>query len=136
MNKEGHIFFQLDETSYALPVSIVRQVEMVEKITQVPTSPPYVLGVTSIRGQVLPVLDLRHRLGLPSRPADRNSRLLVVEWSARTVALLVDSATEFKEIDSEALVDTPGEMTGELVERLLHLGERTVLLLDLRKVLK
>ncbi len=136
MSKEGYIFFRLEETHYALSVGIVRQVEMVEKITHVPTSPPFVLGVTSIRGQVLPVLDLRQRLGLPQRPPDRHSRLLVVEWSARTVALLVDSATEFREIASETLIETPGEMTGELVDRLLHVGDRTVLLLDLQKVLE
>lgn len=136
MSKEGYIFFQLEDTYYALPVSIVRQVEMVEKITSVPTSPPYVLGVTSIRGQVLPVLDLRRRLGLPSRAADRRSRLLVVEWSARTVALLVDSATEFREVSLEALKEAPGAMTGELIDRILHLDDRTVLLLDLSLVLE
>lgn len=134
--KEGFILFRLEETTFALSVGVVRQVEMVDKITPVPTSPSYVLGVSSLRGQVVPVLDLRLRLGLPVRPPDRDSRLLVVEWNSRTIALLVDSATEFRELDSSLIEQAPDEATGELIDRLFHLEERTVLMLDLQKVLE
>lgn len=134
--KQGYILFLLDGITYALSVAEVRQVEMVEKITPVPTSPPYVLGVTSLRGQVTPVVDLRSRLQLEARQPDGDSRLLVVEWKSRVVALVVDSATEFREIDSEAVVKAPEEVSGDLVDRLVTLGDRTILMLDLDKVLE
>ena len=132
----GYILFLLDSTTYALSVAEVRQVEMVEKITPVPTSPPYVLGVTSLRGQVIPVVDLRRRLRLEERAPDRASRLLVVEWKSRVVALVVDSATEFRELDPATIVNAPEDVSGDLVDRLVNIGERTVLMLDLDKVLE
>lgn len=134
--KQGYILFLLDGITYALSVAEVRQVEMVEKITPVPTSPPYVLGVTSLRGQVIPVVDLRSRLQLQARQPDGASRLLVVEWKSRVVALVVDSATEFREIDGEAVVKAPQEVSGDLVDRLVTVGDRTILMLDLDKVLE
>ena len=132
----GHILFTLEETTYALSVDQVRQVEMVERVTPVPTSPSYVLGVTSLRGQVLPVIDLRRRLGLPERPPDHHCRLLVVEWKNRVVALVADSATEFRDIDPATIMNAPEDVEGDLVNQLVHVGERTILLLDLDKVLE
>ena len=132
----GHILFTLEETTYALSVDQVRQVEMVERVTPVPTSPSYVLGVTSLRGQVLPVIDLRRRLGLPERPPDHHCRLLVVEWKNRVVALVADSATEFRDIDPATIMNAPEDVEGDLVNQLVHVDERTILLLDLDKVLE
>jgi purine-binding chemotaxis protein CheW len=132
----GYVIFQLAGTGYALSVEEVRQVEMVEKVTPVPTSPAYVLGVASLRGQVLPVISLRRRLRLDERALDQEARLLVVEWKNRVVALAVDSATEFREIAPGAIQPAPEDAAGDMVDRLIHLGERTLLLLDLDKVLE
>lgn len=135
---ETYILCELAGTTYAVPSRDVQQVEMVEQITPVPNTPPFVEGVVFVRGQVIPALSLRLRFGLAPRPHDLRSRLIVVQQRGRTVGLLVDSAREFRAIPPET-VQTPPEGAGGLqrgyLEGIAALGERLVLILRVEELL-
>ncbi len=77
---------------YALPFDSVLQMESYTGATLVPGSPAYVDGIVTVRGVVVPVVDLRARLGLPSTELSLDTRIIVTESDARIVALRVDSA--------------------------------------------
>jgi purine-binding chemotaxis protein CheW len=109
---------------------------MVERITKVPGSAPFVLGVVSVRGEIVPVLCLRRRLGLSALELDINSRLVVVEYGSRVVALLVDSAREFKNLDDNLVEEPPEELRSALVSGITSVDDRTVLFLSLCDVLE
>ena len=109
---------------------------MVEAITEVPTAPFFVKGVVSVRGEVVPVVCLRSRMGLPSKEPDNSSRLLVVERKERTIALLVDSAKEFCLLDPSQIEPPPKELEADLVQGITLLKQRTILFLDLARVLE
>jgi purine-binding chemotaxis protein CheW len=100
----------------------------------VPNAPPFVDGVVSVRGQVVPVVSLRSRFGFPRVPLDLRARLLVVRREGRTVGFAVDSAREFAAI-ADAEIEPPPEsirgLSGRYLEGLAHLGERLVLILDM-----
>ena len=85
------VVFTLDEQRYALPLSAVERVVRAVEITPLPKAPEVVLGVIDAQGQVIPVVDVRRRFRLPSRPVDEDDRFILARTSRRRVALVADS---------------------------------------------
>ena len=132
------IFFELADTTYALPTAVVQQMEMVEHITPVPNAPAFVDGVVFARGQVVPVVNLRARFGFSRIGCDSKTRLIVVGLEGRTVGLLVDSAREFITLAPDAIKPPPEAMTGlsgKYLAGIATVGERVVLILEVNEVL-
>jgi purine-binding chemotaxis protein CheW len=132
------ILFELAGTAYAVPSQSVQQMEMVEQITPVPNSPPFVDGVVFVRGQVVPVVNLRARFGFERAPLDMKTRLMVVAHSDRSVGLLVDSAREFITLPDDAIKPTPDAITtlsGRYLAGIANVDQRLVLILDVAEVL-
>ena len=84
------IVFELNEHRYALPLTDVREVLAIPTIVPLPKAPSIVEGVVNIRGVVVPVMDIRTRFRLPTRPPHPADHLLVARAGARLVALRVD----------------------------------------------
>ena len=135
---DTYIIFELGHAAYALRSADVLHIELLEHITPVPNTASAVEGVVFSRNHLYPALNLRVRFGLPAAPHTPSSRLIFVRVHDRTVALIVDSAREFRRISAEAI--RPVEQTlhgisGNYVHGVATLGSRVVLLLDLLKVL-
>lgn len=133
-----HVLFRVGAAEYAMPAADVLQMESYAGATPVPGAPPFVAGVVQVRGQVLPVLDLRVRFGLPPSEPSLDRRIVVGRHRDRPVALLVDSAREVVMLEEERLRPPPSMVSAEaagLVKAVAQLGERLLLLLDFRKVI-
>jgi len=133
-----HVVFTLAGAEYALPFDSVLQMESYTGATLVPGAPAYVDGIVTVRGMVLPVLDLRTRFGLPRAELSLDTRIVVTESAARVVALRVDSAREVLKLDVEKHQPAPSivsERSSGLVNAVHPLGKRLLLLIDLPKLL-
>lgn len=133
-----HVVFCLGHTEYALPVDAVLQMESFAGATVVPGAPPYVVGIVSVRGFVIPVIDLRIRFGLPAAPVTSDTRIIVTCWQDRRVALLVDKAREvlkLNEHDHQPAAGAISERSSGFVAFVHPLGSRLLLLVDLPKIL-
>jgi purine-binding chemotaxis protein CheW len=138
MNR-SYILFTVSGTAYAVKSDDVLHMEMVEHITPVPNAATCVEGVVFSRGQVVPVVNLRVRFGFDRQPVDLRSRLLVVERDGRRIGLLADDAREFITIDSAAIQpphQAIGGLSGNYLEGVATLGNRIVLILDVREVVE
>lgn len=136
--RDGCVLFTLGDATYALPTGAIQQLDMVGVVTPVPNALPYVEGIVSVRGQVLPAVDLRARFGLPRAERTLRSRLLVLRSWERTVGLIVDSAREFAHIPAEAVLAPPEAIGGRsrrFLRGVAQLGERLVLVLDADQLL-
>uniref|UniRef100_A0A7V4TZG7 CheW-like domain-containing protein n=1 Tax=Candidatus Caldatribacterium saccharofermentans TaxID=1454753 RepID=A0A7V4TZG7_9BACT len=89
-----YIAFEIDQETYAVPVGTVREIVRVPELTRVPLAPPYVEGVANLRGEILPVVSLRKRLGLEEKPLDELSRVVVFEKGGDIVGAIVDRMAE------------------------------------------
>jgi purine-binding chemotaxis protein CheW len=130
---------ELAGTTYALRSDDIEQLEMIGRITPVPNAPPFVDGLTSVRGRVIPAISLRARFGFERAPHDLRSRLVVVRSESRSVGLIVDSAREFAAIAEDTIQPPPdglSELTSRYLRGMAHLGERLVLVLDVRELLR
>jgi purine-binding chemotaxis protein CheW len=133
-----HVLFKVEGTDYALPAEVVLQMESYAGATFVPGAPAFVAGIIQVRGRVVPVIDLRIRFGLPTRPLSVETRVVVGELGDRTVALVADSAREVVRLTAAQLKPPPrlvddGERS--FVKAMAQLGERTIMVLDFAKVI-
>lgn len=133
-----YIIFQVAETTYAVSTEFVQQMEMVEQITRVPNSYSFVDGVVYLRGQIVPVINLRARFGLERQPYDLRSRLIVLNLSGRVVGLAVDTAREYLAISDDQILPPPASLQYEgsnFISGVVSMQERLVLVLDVIKVI-
>jgi purine-binding chemotaxis protein CheW len=132
------VTFALDREEYGIPVAQVREVIRVGDITRVPQAPAHVRGVTNLRGRILPVVELRSRLGLePAAPTSR-SRIVVVEVRDRVLGLLVDAVLQVVKVPRETVAPTPEEVRSSDTEYLGGVARwngRLVILLELEQAL-
>ena len=98
------VSFVIAEQQYALPLSAVERVLPMVAVSPLPQAPPIALGVINLHGQVIPVLDIRHRLGFPTRDYGLTAHLLVARTHRRTLALPVDEVWGVQEVAVEAIV--------------------------------
>jgi len=134
----SYILFELAGTTYALRTQDVQHMEMVEHITPVPNAPAFVEGVVFSRGQVIPAVNLRVRFGFPPLTHSLRSRLIVVQAEGRKVGLIVDAASEFRTIPSEAIQPphhSIAGLSGRYLAGIATVKDRVVLVLDLAEIL-
>jgi purine-binding chemotaxis protein CheW len=136
---ETYILFELAGAAYAVRSREVLHIDLLEHLTPVPNAAPAVDGVVFSRGQVIPALNLRVRFGFPREAPTARTRLIFLKSEERTVALIVDSAREFRTIADDAIrpiEETLTGVNGNYVRGVATVGERLVLLLDAAAVLR
>ena len=135
---ETWVTFVLDRETFGLPVTHVVEILRVSSITRVPHAPYTVRGVMNMRGRVLPVIDLRVRIGMAEIPITESARVLVVSSRGRLLGLLVDSVQQVLRIDRLAVQPPPPDVMTEQSDYIVgvyHLGESLVILLEVDRVL-
>src|SRR5262249_5330581 len=114
--------------TYGVPTEAVREIIRVVEVAEVPRLPRFVLGVISVRGAIIPVLDLRARLGFAGAPAQRRSRIVIVAEGDQRFGLLVDDVLGLERVREPDLEPAPtifGGVRGG-AERYIHAIGRTV----------
>lgn len=130
--------FLLGSEEYAVPVDLVAEVLTPREITPVPHVPPYILGVCSLRGAVLPIIDLDRRLGLAASARDERSRIIVAALGPDDrVGLFVDRVRGVVKILPSSVRPAPetveqGEAAAFL-RGIARKGDRLFILLDVEK---
>jgi purine-binding chemotaxis protein CheW len=135
---ETWVVFALVNELYALPVTHVQEILRAVAITRVPDAPHPVRGITNMRGSVLPVVDLRVRLGLKKARIEPANRILVVDSRKRLIGLLVDSVHEVKRIAANKVQLPPEDVMTKKSDYILGVyqaEDNLIILLDVDRVL-
>lgn len=131
--------FRLGREEYALDILRIREILKPREVTEVPRAPTFVLGVVAVRGQVIPVVDLRLRLRLPAGPPTRESRILIVTKGEERYGVLVDGVQQVVRLRDEDVEPPPRTLGAHDLEFLLGIGrpksDRMLILLQLDAVL-
>jgi purine-binding chemotaxis protein CheW len=122
---------QLADGDYAIPVERIREIVRLATVTRVPHTPDWLVGVVALRGEIVEVVDLRKRLGLPKGEAARANRIVVVHGDDDGVAgLLVDSVKGVIRAREQDVVQAQGHEF-RCVDALVRSGTGFVSILDL-----
>ena len=132
---EQVVIFRLAKEEFGVPIDSVQEIVRVpENLTHVPTAPSFVEGVINLRGAVLPVIDLRRRLGLPAVPPSDRQRVIVFFIGGIRTGFIVDSVAEVLMIPKHAIAPAPqlSPQQGKLLARTANLEkqQRMVQLID------
>ncbi|HWP35272.1 MAG TPA: chemotaxis protein CheW [Thermodesulfobacteriota bacterium] len=132
------VCFRMGGEEFALSIMRIREIVRPQRIARVPRAPAFVEGVINLRGTILPVVDLRRRLGIPHDPDERRARFLVVGLEQSLVVFVVDEVKEVIRAPRDAVLPAPALVRGVDASYLLGVlpvGERLVMLLHPERVL-
>jgi len=127
-----YLTFFLDDQLYGVPLTEVSEIRGGITITPLPNTPDYILGVLNLRGTIIPVIDLRTRLGMVVRPMDDLSVIVVVSIGKRLSGLMVDGVSDVIESGTSQWREAPefdGQGDQDFIEGLLETDRRIVIVL-------
>lgn len=130
--------FLLDREEYGVDVRLVQEIIRVGEITAVPRSPASIKGVINLRGRIVPVMDLKSKLGLGAVAPSRLSRIVVVKVKERLIGLLVDGASQVLKVPVSTIEPAPEEVVEidvDYIRGVAKLKDRLIILVDLLKIL-
>ncbi|MDY0395748.1 chemotaxis protein CheW [Virgibacillus halophilus] len=133
-----YIVFQLHDQSYGVDVGQVLSIERMEEITPVPKTSEFIKGIINLRGETIPIIDLKERLALETSNPTEENRILIVSVDDTQVGFIVDAATDVLDINDELVESAPrmvGDLKGDFMKGVAKLSDRLLILLDLAKVL-
>lgn len=139
---QQYVLFELAGQEYGVNVHQVLSIERIPEITRVPRTPDFVVGVMNLRGEVLPVIDLRKRFALESfkgvEVQREQQRIIVVKLEDITVGMIVDMVRDVLSISSDQIEPPPslvGGIQAEYLDGMAKMGDRVMVLLNLEKTL-
>lgn len=134
--------FKLSNEEYVLDINRIKEIIRPVEITRVPRVPSYIKGIISLRGVIVPVYNLKNRLGLSEANEfsnDSQKRILIVNFDEEFIGIIVDAVTGVVKINEDIIEPTPQIIKGvdaEYLKGVARTNNRLLILLNLDRVLK
>lgn len=132
------VSFRLGSEEYGVDIGQVQEIIRLVAITHVPRAPRFMEGVINLRGQLIPIIDLRTRFGMRRTDSTKQTRIIVTEIGSKKVGIVVDSVSEVLDIPVENVEDAPEMIAGvgtEYIQGVGKMNDRLIIMLDLTMVI-
>jgi purine-binding chemotaxis protein CheW len=136
-----YLTFLLGAEDYGVDILRVQEIRGWEQVTRIPNQPGYVKGVLNLRGSIVPIFDLRERLGMPGRDYDKATVVIVLkvldEYSEKSVGVVVDGVSDVLNATAKDIAATPdfgSRLDTEFITGLASAGGKMIMLLDVDKL--
>ncbi len=132
------VSFRVGNEEYGVDIAQVQEIIRMVEITHVPRAPRFIEGVINLRGQLIPIVDLRTRFGMERSQATKSTRIVVTEIGTKRVGIVVDSVSEVLSIAAENIEEAPEIVAGagtEYISGVGKVGDRLIIMLDLKLVI-
>ena len=137
LTENRYLCFSLADEEYAIPLLSVREVIAVPEITPVPYTPPHFLGIMNLRGQVISVMDLRHKFNIKSKNSSETA-VIICQFEGFSIGVVVDSVNSVLTPSAENLSPKPemqSQKATDYITGVYRKEKRLVLFLDIAKTL-
>jgi len=138
MNEEQLVTFSLGTEEFGVNIMKVQEIIRIPAITRVPKAPEYVEGVINLRGNIIPVVNLRVRFGMPEGKETDLSRIVVLQFEGKVFGVRVDGVTEVLRLDMDSIEPPPPVALGmdsHFIRGVGKIGERLLILLNLDQLM-
>jgi len=130
--------FKVASEEYAISIMDIKEIIKPREVTEVPRVPAFVRGILSLRGNIIPIFDMRVRLGLPGAASSERERVVVVKRQGGFCGVLVDEVVQVVRIAEAGIEPPPVVLEGidrDFVQGIGRVSGRMLILLDMEKVL-
>jgi purine-binding chemotaxis protein CheW len=138
INTQKYVVFKLDNEEYGIDILRVKEIKEMMNITRIPKASHFVRGVINLRGEVIPIVDLRKKFNLPSGKDTESTRIVIVTIDDITVGLVIDSSSEVLEMSRDLIEEAPssvGNIDQGSISGIGKVNNRLIILLDVAKIL-
>lgn len=132
------VIFELGAENFGIDIASVEGINKMLEITKIPKAPDYMLGITNLRGSVLPVIDLQKRFSMAVQEQTSETRIVVANMDGVKIGMVVSAVSEVLTIDDKVVEPPPpmvSNVNSEFIVGVAKIDKRLVILLDLAKVL-
>lgn len=132
------IVFELEGEMYGISITKTESIERMMQITRVPDSTDYVLGIINLRGDILPILNLRKKMGLKPKAYDSDTRIIVIDAGNFRAGIVVDRVVEILSISEIGIQSAKEILTGRkshLIDGIYKSGVNVIMIIDMDIVL-
>lgn len=134
--------FTLEQETYAVDILRVREIRGFSAVTHMPDTPSHLLGVLNLRGSIVPIVDMRRRIGMPAMAPSALTVIIVLSVESargrREFGLVVDGVSDVVDLAPENLKEAPDLAEGNsehLISAIASVNDRLILLLDIDRML-
>lgn len=138
---DEYLTFRLGEEDYGIDILRVQEIRGYEAVTRVPNQPIHVKGVLNLRGSIVPIFDLRERLGMPVREYDKETVVIVIATKdfigERSLGIIVDEVSDVLHAESTHVKNAPdfgARLDTDYISGLASSGDRMIMLLNADKL--
>jgi len=132
------VSFKIGNEEFGIDILKVQEIIKMVPVTKVPNSPTFVEGVINLRGKVIPIVDLRTRLGMEKAGQNKDTRIVVVDVDGKIIGFIVDSVSEVLRIPvniTEAPPEIAAGINSDFIKSVGKLEDRLLILIDLDRIL-
>lgn len=132
------ITFYIGDACCGIDIAKIQEINKLTQVTCVPLSPEYVKGILNLRGQIITVMDIGKRLGLPSQCETDHQRNIIVQFENESIGLLVDSIGDVFIAERNSIEKPPANVVGiqgQFFEGVLKSEKKLICILNLAAVL-
>ncbi len=136
--EDMYLIFTVNGEAYGVPIGFVTEIVGLQKIVEVPDVPDFIKGVINLRGQVIPVMDVRIRFSINEENYDDRTVIIVIEHNEIKTGLIVDGVNDVQELSDKEISAPPRREVGEEKGLITSIGQKEkqiYFLLDVEKLL-
>ena len=133
------ILFELGSTLYGINIENVSEINKLEEITPLPKAPQFIEGIINLRGNVVPVIDLRKRFGMKTAERSKKSKIIVLIIGKRLFGIIVDSVFEVVSLSSDNIepsLPLASGLKAEFIESIGKYNEKLIIILEIENIIK
>jgi len=132
--------FHLGEEVFIIDIFQIQEIIRPTEISRMPKAPEYIEGVINLRGNVIPVMDLRKRFGIPLPGENEQERIIVIKTADQPMGMIVDAVTEVLRLPKEAIDPAPdldaAAIDTRFISGVAKVKDKLLFLLDLKQLLR
>lgn len=138
MAENQFVIFRLGDEKYAVDILNVGGISEFREVTKVPNAPVFIDGIINLRGDIIPIVNLKKRFNIPEKAVDSDTRIIINNIKGKDIGFIVDEASQVIKIDDTDIEDAPDIIKGsdrQYISGVGKVNDQIVILLNLEKIL-
>ena len=135
--KDRYLTFVLEDEKYGVGILSVKEIIALQKVVPIPKTPKYIKGVMNLRGVVIPIIDLRLKLGMYEKKSQIHTAIIILNIHDIDVGFIVDEVNEVLAISKNELSNAPtvgSDLNMEIIKYMAQVKGEVIIILDMDKV--